>query len=63
MFNKFDAYTKPRIVPEYGASYSYTARIMSYMLTTISNETENYSKIPPIARSQGPQNDRAEKVR
>eukprot|EP00957_Ditylum_brightwellii_P012867 972582-Ditylum_brightwellii.AAC.1 len=54
MFNKFDTYPKPRIVLEYGTSDSYTARVMSNMSTTNNNETENYSKPPPNAWSQGP---------
>eukprot|EP00957_Ditylum_brightwellii_P082209 6251158-Ditylum_brightwellii.AAC.1 len=54
MFNKFDAYPKLRLVPDYGTSYSYTARITSNRLTTINNETENYSNPPPNAWSRGP---------
>eukprot|EP00957_Ditylum_brightwellii_P125732 9584952-Ditylum_brightwellii.AAC.1 len=54
MFNKFDVYPKPRIVPVYGTSYSYTAYIASSMLTTVNDKKKNYSKLPPNAWSQGP---------
>eukprot|EP00957_Ditylum_brightwellii_P048332 3668086-Ditylum_brightwellii.AAC.1 len=54
MFNKIDAYPKPRIIPEYGISYSYTAHTISNMLTTVNDEKKNYSKLPPNTWSQGP---------
>eukprot|EP00957_Ditylum_brightwellii_P019296 1455640-Ditylum_brightwellii.AAC.1 len=54
MFNEFDAYPKPRIVPEYGTSYSYTACITSNMSTTVNDEKNTYSKPPLNAWSQGP---------
>eukprot|EP00957_Ditylum_brightwellii_P039644 2999064-Ditylum_brightwellii.AAC.1 len=47
MFNKFNVYPKPRTVPEYGTSYSYTARITSSILSMVNDEKKNYSKLPP----------------
>eukprot|EP00957_Ditylum_brightwellii_P063666 4832529-Ditylum_brightwellii.AAC.1 len=54
MFNKFDVYPKPRIVPEYGTSYLYTVHITSNILTTVNDEKITYSKLPPNAWSRGP---------
>eukprot|EP00957_Ditylum_brightwellii_P202927 15332456-Ditylum_brightwellii.AAC.1 len=54
MFNKFDAHPKPRIVPEYGTSYSYTVHITSNILMTVNDNKKSYSKLPPNTWSQRP---------
>eukprot|EP00957_Ditylum_brightwellii_P101485 7733641-Ditylum_brightwellii.AAC.1 len=53
-FNTYSAFPAPHVIPQYGNSYKYTAKIMSSVSNDMNNDEKSYVAPPRNAWNRGP---------